>query len=183
MSSDLATKPHPLPIPATKEEGPFRVLNEYKRNVILKYLKLGHTDQTACDMAQVRVKTFRSAYDLGMKEWEDYEESGCPLTERAQFAQQVRFARAKGDVDFAEKLDKAMDDDPIKGWVGAFTRRERARPDQYGRKSTVNIQQDTQTRIILEPRGGMAWQMGNVEGQRLIEGGDVVDTMLTDEDG
>lgn len=159
------TTNHPLVVPSSS---PVKrtILTDEKKAVILKYLLRGHNFQTCCDMAGILVNTFQKALDNGRRQWQDYEEYDCPLTDDAIFAQQVHRCRAQGDVTFAKKLDDALDKDPVRGWVGAFTRRERERPEQYGRKSTVSIQQDTRAQIIFETRDGMQWQMGNVGGEQ-----------------
>lgn len=163
------------------KSNPWRVLTDQKRATIIKYLLKQQSYDTACGMARVRTDTFQKALDLGRKELEDYEIYDCPMTPRAQFAQDVARAIAQADVEFYDKLLKGMEKDPGKGWVGVFTYLERTRPEKYGRKSTVTVNQDTSVKVTFQRRSGMDWQMGNVDAQRQLVSGDVVDTELVPE--
>jgi len=161
----------------------FRVLTEEKRKLILWHLQEGETRATACALARIRVGTLSRSIEVGERDLEDFELYGCPMTAQAQFVQDIHYAEALDRKKYRAKLSKIATDDP-RQWTAEFAERERQKPMDYGRRSTVSVQQETAVKVVFEERGGNAWQ--GVKEQATIgflQSGDIIETELSDEDG
>jgi hypothetical protein len=118
----------------------------------------GDTLKDAAALQQITYRTVLHWMQWGERDAHDFEEAGCPRTLYAEFWYLIEMARARYRRDRRRQIElagKLPEHWQANAWI-----LERTDPDQFGRKSQINVQNSGNVTITVQRVNGAEWQSG-----------------------
>lgn len=130
------------------------------RNLFLKSIERGHSLDSACRRVGITMRTVNEWLKRGEMELASYEDGKLDgMTEHAEFVRAYWIAQADHTDSIIEGARMAAMSD-LKYWDAPLKVAERLRSEEFGRRESVKVEQDTRVKIEVVEVGGAAWMTG-----------------------